>query len=123
MTVMDQRATLASGEIEWGRWVSWTSIPGIELPAGPGVYEVVHEDEPNGERLQIGEAIHLGKHLRKYLFRDPRLSAVGGKIKAAENVGQLLVRWAETDNYHEVKSELKNLHLRRFGRLPKYGDR
>lgn len=84
------------------------------------MYEVVYRDDLDGERLQIGEAIKLHEHVLKYLFRDRRLKAVGGKIKAAEDVEQLLVRWAETENYRAVKSELMRLHLERFGRRPKH---
>lgn len=89
------RTILTSGEIEWGNWVPWTSIPQIDIPLGPGVYGIVYKDDPGGERLQIGEAIDLGKHVREYLFRDRRLKAVGGKIKANEDVTRLLVRWSD----------------------------
>lgn len=75
------------------------------------MYEVVYKDDPDGERLQIGEAIDLSKHVREYLFRDRKLKAVGGKIKASEDVTRLLVRWAETGNHHSVKSELKTLYF------------
>lgn len=121
---------LRSEEIEWGSWMPWTSIPQIDIPQMPGVYEVVYRDDTDGERLTIGETIHLREHLRKNLFRDTRhikgdgkTIAVGGKIKANEDVTLLLVRWAETENHHAVKSELKDLHFRRFGRLPKHMDK
>lgn len=117
---MSNRISLRSGEIEWDRWVPWNSIPRLDIPLGPGVYEVVYEDEPDGERLQIGETKQLGKHLRECLVGDRRLKAVGGKIKANEDVNQLLVRWAEIENYRAAKSELKSSYIRRFGRLPKY---
>jgi hypothetical protein len=117
---MSDHVTLTSGEIEWGSWVPWTSIPEIDIPLGPGVYEVVYRDDLDGERLQIGEAIKLHEDVLKYLFRYRDLKAVGGRIKAAEDVEQLLVRWTETENHHAVKSELMRLHLERFGRLPKH---
>jgi hypothetical protein len=117
---MSERVILVCGEVEWSGWIPWTLIPQFKTPRGPGVYEVVYENDPDGQRLQIGETIHLGEHLRKNLFRDRRHMAVGGRIKANEDVTQLLVRWAETENYRAVKSELKGRHLATFGRLPKY---
>jgi hypothetical protein len=95
--------SLRSGEIEWVGWVAWASIRELDLPVGTGVYEVVYNYDPDGERLQIGEAIKLDKHLKNYLVGDPKLRAVGGRIKANEDVTQLLVHWAETENQHAVK--------------------
>lgn len=100
--------------------MQWTCISRLDIPLGPGVYEVVYKDDVDGLRLQIGETIHLHEHLRKNLVADPRNLAVGGRIKANEDVMRLLVRWAETVNHSAVKSELMDLHVGRFGRRPKH---
>jgi hypothetical protein len=120
---MSNRLSLSSGEIEWSSWAPWTSIPKIYIPEGPGVYEVVYGEDRDGERLQIGETKILRSHLRKSLLGDKRhergdgrVISVGGKIQASEDVRLLVVRWAETGNYHAVRAELE----RRYGRVPKY---
>ncbi|HXG42799.1 MAG TPA: hypothetical protein VNL95_08760 [Dehalococcoidia bacterium] len=111
-------------ELEWSRWTTWAAIAaharesGIRLPSGPGVYEVRYENQE--ERLYIGRASDLHSRVRQGLVKGTVPHSAGSRLRAREDLGRIVVRWASTDRSAAVEEELLRRHLRQFGRLPKY---
>jgi len=112
-------------ELRWSDWFPWNEIKedarsgGIKIPNRlPGVYEVKYIDSE--ERLTIGRAADLRMRIRQGLVKGKTKHSSGKKIRAAEDVSRLLVRWAETDRPSAAEEELHRRYLEKIRKWPKY---
>ena len=103
--------------LEWSEWFPWNNIYSrrIRAPEQPGVYEARHQGRES--RLHIGET-NLLKRRISYLVRGDGPHSAGERIRANENVANVLVRWAVTDRHEEIEQQLHREHRDRFGGLP-----
>lgn len=103
--------------VQWSVWFPWSDIASgrIRAPKRAGVYEVRRRDQEL--RLTIGETNLLERRVA-YLVRDTGPHSAGERIRAREEVVNLLVRWAATERHEEVEQYLHGAHRDRFGGLP-----
>jgi hypothetical protein len=114
--------------LDWGRWVLWPDVlidarggAGVLIPNGvPGVYEVRHAAAESDERLHIGKASDLRMRIRQGLVKGKVLHSAGKRIRAEEDVSQLVIRWAVTDRPGAAEEELHRLYRVAYGGLPRY---
>ena len=90
----------------------------MRVPKTPGVYEVRYVD--SDERLTIGKTGDLSHRVKDSLVKGKYPHSAGERIRAAEDVTILLVRWAETDRPAAAEEELHRLYQEQKGCLPKY---
>jgi len=114
-------------QLEWSDWHSWTELlidgrsGGIRIPNGrPGVYEARLIGNP--ERLTIGKTVDLRYRIRQGLVKGNAPHSSGDDIRLEEDLSQVEIRWAKSDQPAAVEEELHRLHRVQFGRLPKYTD-
>jgi len=127
---VDDRSVLEIGTItlEWSPWVPWPDIAvddrgrgGVRIPnKASGVYEVQYAEASGEERLHIGKATDLRWRIRQGLVKGIAPHSTGKRIRAAEDVSKLVVRWAVTDRPSCAEEGLHRLHREAFGALPKY---
>jgi hypothetical protein len=119
--------TLRIGDIRlrWSKWIPWNSLigepkTGIVIPPRKtsGVYEVRLVD--SAECLTIGKASDLHRRVIRGLVLGKLPHSAGKRIRACEDTSRVIVRWAETDSPSAAEEKLHQLHVKRFGRLPKY---
>ena len=103
--------------VRWSEWFRWSDIASgrIRAPRRAGVYEVRRRDQEL--RLTIGETNLLARRV-SYLVRGTGPHSAGERIRAGEEVVNLLVRWAATEQHEEVEQYLHGAHRARFGCLP-----
>ena len=103
--------------VRWSEWFRWGDIASgrIRAPRRAGVYEVRPRDQEM--RLTIGETNLLQRRV-SYLVRGTGPHSAGERIRASEDVANVLVRWAVTERHEEVEQHLHGAHRDRFGRLP-----
>lgn len=111
--------------LEWSDWVQWEDLKadarygGVKVPnKKPGVYEVKYKE--GEERLTIGKTTNLRMRIKQGLVKGKSPHSTGEKIRASEDVSQLLVRWAETERPAAVEEELHRQYVSKCGRLPKH---
>ena len=111
--------------LEWSKWHSWRDVErdaregGVVVPnKRPGVYEAKLSGQK--ERLMIGRASDLRMRIKQGLMRGKTGHPAGEKIRAGEDVGDVVVRWAVTERPAAVVEELQIRHKGRFGELPRY---
>ena len=73
-------------------------------------------------RLTIGESNLLERRV-SYLVRGDGPHSAGERIRASEDVANLLVRWAPICQHKEAERQLHERHRDRFGCLPTYTKR
>lgn len=108
--------------LEWSAWFPWNGILSGKTrpPARPGVYEARCRNQEI--RLTIGETSLLKRRV-SYLVRGDGPHSAGERIRASENVADVLVRWAVTGQHGEIEQRLHHEHRERFGCLPLYTKR
>jgi len=110
--------------LAWFRWERWEDIAehGVaiaKIPRGEsGVYEARLSNRD--ERLTIGRASDLRTRVVHGLVRGTMKHTAGDKIRAEEDLSQVVVRWARTDRPAAIEEELHLRHIAEFGRLPKH---
>jgi hypothetical protein len=111
--------------LEWSEWYPWNKYKidvrkgGIRVPKSSGVYEVKYINSE--ERLTIGKTgNNLDHRIRASLVKGNYSHSSGERIRAAEDVSQLLVRWACTERPAAAEEELHNRYRIDNGHLPKY---
>lgn len=112
--------------LEWSPWFQWQDLVtdargtnGIRVPNKiPGVYEV--RRIASDIRLTIGSASDLRFRVKQGLVRGRTAHSSGIRIRANEDVSQLVVRWACTDWPKASEEALHKRHRDEFGRLPIY---
>src|SRR5712692_10189760 len=112
--------------LDWSDWVSWNDLKPdarsedcVRIPNGrPGVYEVKHTDAE--ECLTIGKASDLRMRIKQGLVKGKTPHSAGDRIRAGEDVTQVVIRWAPTDRPAAAEEELHRQHLVKFGRWPKH---
>lgn len=83
----------------------------------------LRSETPDQEiRLTIGETSSLKRRV-SYLVRGDGPHSAGEKIRGSENVADIEVRWAVTEQYGEIERQLHQAHRERFGCLPLYTKR
>ena len=122
---IDREIHIPPIELDWSEWHSWHDVErdarkdGVIVPnKQPGVYEVRCEGQK--ERLAIGKSSDLRMRIKQGLVRGKVGHPAGDKIRAKENLENVVVRWAVTDRPAAVEEELHGRHKGRFGELPKY---
>jgi hypothetical protein len=113
----------------WSDWHPWeyltpdaqTCADSVTPPNKSGVYEAKLRDQE--ERLTIGKTSNMRRRMKRGLAQGKLPHSSGKRIRAAEDVTQILVRWAETDRPAAVEEELHRHHQQMFGRLPKHTKR
>ena len=105
--------------LEWSAWFPWSDVSSgrIRAPEHPGVYEARRQDHEI--RITIGET-NLLKRRVSFLVRGDGPHSAGERIRATENVANVLVRWAVTERHEEIEQQLHREHRDRFGCLPIY---
>ena len=114
--------------LEWSEWIPWPHLEvdargacGVRVPNRmPGVYEARYADAE--ERLTIGRTSNLRWRIKQALVKGIGPHSAGKKIRAAEDVARIVVRWAPTDRPAAAEEELHKRYLSKLGRLPKYTD-
>lgn len=103
--------------LQWSEWFPWSDIASgrIRAPGRAGVYEVRRRDQEL--RLTIGETNLLERRV-SYLVTGNGPHSAGERIRASEEVANLLVRWAATERHEDVEQCLHGEHRDRFGCLP-----
>jgi hypothetical protein len=111
--------------LNWSPWHEWPALGrgardpgGVAIPGRAGVYEVTRDG--SGERLTIGRASNLRRRIRRGLVQGSGKHSTGKRIRAAESVSALVVRWAETNRPAAVEEELHLRHIDKYGGLPRY---
>jgi excinuclease UvrABC nuclease subunit len=113
--------------LEWSSWTPWMDLMtdartgvGIRIPNNSGVYEA--RLVGSLERLTIGRASNLRMRVKQSLVKGNAPHSAGQKMRANENVKQIVVRWAVTDRPAAAEEELHRRHQDQFGQYPKYTD-
>ena len=122
---MDREIHIEPIMLDWSEWHPWLDIKrhaqqgGVVVPnKQSGVYEVKIKGAE--DRLAIGKSADLRMRIKQGLVRGKVGHPAGNKIRANENVEDVMVRWAITDRPAAVEEELHMRHEGRFGGLPKY---
>jgi hypothetical protein len=125
-----ERAILKIGTItlDWSDWAPWSALladarggAGVAIPNGlAGVYEVKRFDHSGDERLYIGKAGDLRRRIRQGLVKGKLPHPGGARIRAGQDVAQLVARWARADRPAAAEQELHRAYQLKFGRLPEY---
>ena len=118
---MRDRLTIPPIELTWSTWLAWDDVATAAVPTGPGVYEVRRADAE--QRLTMGKATNLRRRIVRGLVKGKLPHSAGKRIRANERVGELVVRWAETDRPAAAEEELHRQHVKKFGRLPRHTQR
>jgi hypothetical protein len=126
MTMGRETIHIPSIELQWGEWTAWDELridarqgEGVTVPNGrPGVYEVKYIDAE--KRLTIGKASDLRMRVKQGLVKGKTSHSSGKRIRAKEDVSQIVVRWAVTDWPAAAEERLHKQHIERFGGLPLY---
>ena len=100
-------------------WADVDREDGVLLPSRAGVYEVKRRDE-DGPLLHIGKADILQRRCQEYLVRRKGPHSAGERMYPVEDINNLVVRWAETDDPLAVEGKLHRRHVAAYGRLPLY---
>ena len=122
---LDREVHIEPIVLEWSDWHSWQYVErdarqdGVAVPnRQPGVYEArLNNCE---DRLTIGKASDLRRRVKQGLVRGKMGHPSGDKIRAIENLDDVVVRWAVTERPAAVEEELHMRHKDKFGALPKY---
>lgn len=112
---------ISSVELTWSAWLAWDEVNTTAVPTGAGVYEVRRADDE--QRLTIGRATNLRRRIVRGLVKGKLPHSAGKRIRANERVGELVLRWAETDRPAAAEEELHRRHAQQFGSLPQYTKR
>ena len=111
------------GTLPWSDWVPWNDLASgtLEAPPRSGVYEVASSlrDHPD-RRLHIGESNRLARRVGLLVGRGKWPHSASDKIRATENVDELVVRWVVTARYKDAERALHDEHRSQFGCLPTY---
>lgn len=122
--VEDEFLEIPTIHLGWYPWERWEDIVEfgyviLDLPGEKsGVYEAKLWEEE--ERLTIGRASDLRIRVLQRLVRGTNAHSSGDKIREAEDVSRVMVRWATTDRPAAAEEELHRRHVEKFGHLPKY---
>ena len=116
-------------ELEWSDWHQWAEVKkdarsaqGVRVPnRTPGVYEAKFSDSE--ERLNIGRTSNLRHRIKQGLVKGKSPHSSGERLRTAEDVSKIVIRWAVTDRPAAAEEELHRQHMAKFGRLPKYVQR
>lgn len=114
--------------LKWTDWFPWERFlldarydnRSVNPPKEPGVYEVRIFDQD--ERLTIGKASNLRQRVKQGLVKGTIPHSSGEKIRANEDVTQIVIRWAETERPSCVEEELHKKYFAKYSMLPKYTD-
>lgn len=114
--------------LDWSDWAPWSALladarggAGVAIPNGlAGVYEVKRFDHSGDERLYIGKAGDLRRRIRQGLVKGKLPHPGGARIRAGQDVAQLVARWARADRPAAAEQELHRAYQLKFGRLPEY---
>ncbi len=127
---MGQQSVLAIGSVtlDWSAWVPWVDIErdarsdlGVAIPNRmPGVYEVKYAEHRGRERLHIGATTNLRFRIRQGLVKGLAPHSTGKRIRAAEDVSRLVIRWAVTGRPGCAEEELHRLYRAKYDSLPTY---
>lgn len=124
-TVIAEAIAIPAITLAWSEWIPWQQFAldqrlqgGVSVPSKPGVYEVKYA--ASEEWLHIGRASSLYGRVKGGLVKGKVPHSTGERIRAAEDVSRLVVRWAITDRPAAVEEELHRRHRAKFGKLPKY---
>ena len=123
---MEEIINIESIVLRWSDWVSWDDLKidarhggGVRVPNYiPGVYEVKYRDSE--ERLTIGETLDLRMRIKQGLVKGKTPHSAGSKIRAKEDVSNLVIRWAVTARPAAVEEELHRRYEVEHGEFPKY---
>jgi len=126
---MGEQTRLEIGTIvlSWNTWTPWLDLlvdnrrgAGVHIPnRAAGVYEVKYADHTGAERLHIGRTNNLRARIRQGLVKGG-MHSTSRRIRQAEDVSRLVIRWATTDRPAAAEEELHRLYRDTFGRLPKH---
>ena len=120
-----QCITIKPIKLSWSPWYQWNDLAKrrerqitVAIDHVPGVYEVRHanEDLP----LTIGESVDPSRRVLVDLVRPNGRHSAGKRIRKAEPLSKLLVRWAATNQIKTVEEELHRLCRQCYGSLPKH---
>lgn len=123
---IEQKINIPPIKIVWTDWYSWefllkdarTDKNTVRLPNKPGVYEVKYVDQE--KRLTIGKASNLRMRVKQALVKGKIPHSSGERIRAEEDLAQIVIRWAETERPAAVEEELHRKYFDLYGTLPKH---
>jgi len=122
--VEEQVLNIGTVSLEWSPWVFCSELrrdSSTMIPENPGVYEVARAGATDEHpRLIIGESNNIERRIRRDFLNPKCLHSSGRRLREAESLSDIQVRWAITDRRHAAKEELLRLHLVKFGRPPVY---
>jgi len=115
--------------LKWSDWYPWdqlildvrTEANSVKIPSKPGVYEA--KLVTSNTFLTIGKASDLRMRVRQGLIKGKVPHSSGEKIRMAEDLSQIHIRWAETNRPACVEEELHKRYVAEHGVLPKYTQR
>ena len=123
-----EKINIPSIVLKWSEWISWNDLRVdargkslVEVIAPnkeKGVYEVKLKN--TDERLTIGKASDLRMRIKQGLVRGRVPHSAGRRIRANEDVSNVVVRWAITNRPAAAEEELHRHYQTRFSELPKY---
>lgn len=123
---IEQHITIPPIKLVWTEWYSWETLlkdartdkNAARLPDKPGVYEVKYVDQE--KRLTIGKASSLRMRVKQALVKGKIPHSSGERIRAEEDLAQIVIRWAETARPAAVEEELHRQYFDLYGALPKH---
>jgi len=121
-----QEIVIAPITLHWNDWIEWerflldarTNPNAIQVPDSPGVYEAKYKNEQM--RLTIGKASNLRNRVKQGLVKGKVHHSTGIRIRELEDIGKIVIRWAETDRPSAVEEELHEIYIQSYGDLPKH---